>query len=125
MKVALLAALVPLTVGLSVPSGGEPSPGERAFGKCYGCHSLEPGRSANGPSLYGIVGKPVAAEPDFPYSEALKRLAAREPVWTAQLLDRFIADPESVAPGNDMGFYVRTDAQERADLIAYLSAQRR
>ena len=73
-----------------------------------------------GPSLHAIVGAPIARDADYPYSEALRELARRESRWTPELLDRFVADPEAVAPGTDMGFFVRTDAQERADLIAYL-----
>jgi len=99
---------------------GDPVRGDRAYGKCYGCHSLEPDKHANGPSLHNIVGKPIAAVADYPYSEALKALAARERVWTPELLERFIADPEAVAPGTDMGFFLKTDPQERADLVAYL-----
>ena len=96
------------------------APGERAYLKCYGCHSLERGVTANGPSLHGIVGKAIAADPNFPYSEALRRLARQERVWSPQLIDRFIADPEAVAPGTDMGFFIPTSPDERAGIIAYL-----
>jgi len=115
-------ALVGLAILAAALAPGDAARGDRAYGKCYGCHSLEPGKHANGPSLYDIVGKRIAAAPGYPYSEALKQLAARELVWTPQLLDRFIADPESVAPGTDMGYFLRSDAAERADLIAFLSA---
>ena len=120
MKLALAAAAGLAAAGAAALPQGDPDRGERAYMKCYGCHSLEPGESANGPSLHGIVGKPVASDPAYPYSEALRRLAERQPRWTPELLDRFIADSEAVAPGTDMGFFVRTDVQERADLIAYL-----
>ena len=120
MKLALTAVAGLAVAGAAALPEGDPRRGERAYMKCYGCHSLEPGQSANGPSLHAIVGKPVASDPSYPYSEALRRLAETQPRWTPELLDRFVADAEAVAPGTDMGFFVRTDVQERADLIAYL-----
>jgi cytochrome c2 len=36
------------------------------------------------------------------------------------LLDRFIADPEAVAPRTSMNFHGIRDRRERADLILYL-----
>ena len=120
MKLALTAAAGLAVAGAAALPEGDPQRGERAYMKCYGCHSLEAGRSANGPSLHNIVGKPIASDPADPSSEALRRLAQAQARWTPELLDRFVADPEAVAPGTDMGFFVRTDVQERADLIAYL-----
>ena len=120
MKLALATAGTLFAVGAAALPQGDQERGERAYMKCYGCHSIEPGQSANGPSLHAIVGAPIARDADYRYSEALRELARRESRWTPDLLDRFVADPEAVAPGTDMGFFVRTDAQERADLIAYL-----
>jgi len=40
-------------------------------------------------------------------------------VWDARSLERWIADPESVVPGQRMGFRVN-DASERADIVAFL-----
>lgn len=97
--------------------------GKRAYRKCYSCHSLEgPDSSTQGPSLKGIVGRPVAAEPGFSYSRAMKAYAGRQPVWTAEALEAFIADPQALVPGNDMGFFGIADPQERAQLIAYIES---
>ncbi|HEV2748789.1 MAG TPA: c-type cytochrome [Allosphingosinicella sp.] len=105
--------------------GGDPERGSRAYQKCYACHALEPGRNdLSGPSLHGIVGRRIAAAPGFDYSRALRGLAAREGRWTPALLERYIADPESVAPGTSMTFTGMRDPRERADLIAYLRTAR-
>jgi len=40
--------------------------------------------------------------------------------WTAKTLDDFIADPQKVVAGNRMPYAGLTDANDRADLIAYL-----
>ena len=55
---------------------------------------------------------------DFVYSPPLRRA---DFVWTPELLDKFLAEPQ--APpfrGNRMPFAGMPDAQARADLIAYL-----
>ena len=96
--------------------------GERAYQKCYACHSLEgPDPSTQGPSLKGILGRDVAAEPGFAYSLALRAYAARQPRWTRDALDAFVADPQAVVPNNEMGFFGIADAEERLALIEYLA----
>lgn len=122
MKTTVTMAALLTAAATALPPPREPAPGEVAFAKCTGCHSLAPGEHANGPSLYAIVGKPIAAVTSYPYSPALRALAEREAVWTPDLLDRFVADPERLAPGTEMGFFLRTDPRERAALIAYLLA---
>jgi cytochrome c len=100
---------------------GDARRGERAYQKCYACHALEPGKhDLSGPSLYRIVGRRIAAAPGFDYSPALRALARRRGRWDTALLDRFIADPEKVAPRTSMTFTGMSDARERADLVSYL-----
>jgi cytochrome c2 len=105
---------------------GDPARGERVFQRCYACHSVDPNETAQlqGPSLFGIMGRRAAALPGFEYSEAMKARGAVGLVWTADTLDRFIADPYAFVPGTAMGLPPLNDAQARADVIAYLSAQR-
>ena len=96
--------------------------GERAYQKCYSCHSLQgPDPTTQGPSLRGILGAPVAAEPGFVYSPEMRAYAARQPVWTRDALDAFLADPQSAVPGNEMGFFGIADSAERRALLAYLA----
>jgi cytochrome c len=102
-----------------------PGAGERAFQKCYSCHSIEPEQTTlAGPNLEGIIGRPIAAQAGFDYSPALRRFAGREPVWTSALLDRYIADPEALVPGTSMAFNGIADPAERAALIGYLGQTR-
>ncbi len=96
--------------------------GERAYQKCYSCHSLEgPDATTQGPSLKSIVGRAVAAEAGFAYSPAMRAYAARQPRWTREALDAFIADPQAVAPDNEMGFFGIRDAAERRALLEFLA----
>ena len=122
-RYAALAALPLLAAAALAPVavGGDPQRGEVAFQKCYACHSVEPDKNLIGPSLHRIVGRPIAAAPGFDYSPALRGLAARAKSWDPALLDRFITDPEAVAPHTSMTFTGMRKEQERRDLIAYLS----
>ena len=123
---ALLAAAACVA---ATPSQPEPpadaatlAAGELAYQKCYACHSLEgPDPATQGPSLKGIVGRSVAAEPGFPYSVAMRAYAEKEGRWTAESLDAFLADPHELVPGNDMGFFGIADSAERRALIEYLA----
>lgn len=105
------------------PPRTDPALGERAYQKCYSCHALEPGRNdLTGPTLYRVVGRPVAAEP-FDYSPALRNFARREPRWTRTTLDRFAENPEALVPGTSMTFHGIADEPERRALIDYLERQ--
>ena len=84
--------------------------------RCGGCHSLD--RDKEGPRLAGVYGRKAASVNSFEYSEALKKAGI---IWTDATLDRWLADPEKVAPGTEMMFHVES-AQERAAIIAYLKS---
>ena len=116
---ALVLALQPL----SAAGEKDLAAGERAYQKCYSCHSLEgPDSRLQGPSLKGIVGREVAAEPGFAYSPAMRGYAERQESWTREALDAFIADPLAVVPRNEMGFFGISDGEERQALIEYLAS---
>ncbi|WEX89622.1 c-type cytochrome [Sinorhizobium garamanticum] len=100
-------------------------PGERAFLQCYSCHSVEAGETEGlqGPNLAGIVGRPIAAQPGFEYSPAMRAFAREYGSWSAALLDRFIADPEQVIPGTAMsGYPGLADNQARRALMEFLKS---
>ena len=54
---------------------------------CRSCHALEPGVNGTGPSLYGVVGRAIGAEPGFAYSGALVAVAD---TWTEENLFYFL-----------------------------------
>jgi cytochrome c2 len=118
----LLAAVNPTR-----PDEGIEARGQRVFQRCYSCHTVGPNDTAQlqGPSLYGIVGRRAAAIAGFEYSDAMKAKGAAGLIWTADALDRFIADPDAFVPGTPMVILPPLrDDQERAYLIAYLSGRR-
>jgi cytochrome c len=125
MLVAVIGCL--LAVNAARGAEGDATRGERVFQRCYSCHSVAPNETAQlqGPSLRGVVGRPVATVAGFEYSDAMKAKAATGLVWTPDTLDRFIADPDAFVPGTAMVVLPPLrDTQERADLIAYLAGQR-
>ena len=72
-----------------------------------------------------IVRRRVAGQTGFVYSPAMRAFAERHDVWSEDLLDRYIADPESLVPNTTMNFGGLDDPQERSDLMAFLKAQTR
>lgn len=95
--------------------------GERAFQRCYSCHSVLKGdKGLSGPNLNGLNQRPIASDPDFGYSKAFKDFAKKSARWSPTLLDRFLTDPEAVVPDNQMGFFGLKDADERAAIIGYI-----
>jgi cytochrome c len=85
--------------------------------RCGACHSIDDNRA--GPAHKGVYGRKAGLAKGFDYSPALK---ASKVVWTEKTLDRWLADPERLVPGQKMGFSV-PEAQDRADLVAYLKTQ--
>jgi cytochrome c len=104
-------------------TSGDAVRGERLFQYCFSCHSVDPNETAKlqGPTLYRIIGRPAGSVPGFEYSEPMKEQAAKGLVWTTEILDRYVTDPDSVVPGTRMSLPGIKDAQDRADLIAYLA----
>ena len=91
---------------------------------CQSCHAIEAGRNTPaGPTLFGIVGRRIAAERAFNYSPALRRLGAEAKHWTAARLGAFLADPERVAPGTEMSFPGLRHQADRRALINWLAGR--
>src|SRR5947208_6461141 len=97
---------------------GNPNAGQRVFGACATCHSLEPNRNMSGPSLADLWNRKAGGLESFHrYSPALKSSGIE---WNDKTLDEWIEDPQHVVPGNTMTFQGLKNKQQRADLLAYL-----
>jgi cytochrome c len=113
----VIAAAFVVALATAAPLNGDPARGEEIYARCGACHALETDRT--GPRHCGLFGRRAGSVKGFAYSDAMKRSGI---VWDARTLDWFLASPTRAVPGTAMGYAGIDDAQERADLIAYLRA---
>lgn len=98
-----------------------PPPGDLLRGtalyeeRCTACHNIDSNKI--GPAHRGVMGRRVGSLSGYKYSDEMARSRLR---WTPQTLNTWLEDPEELVAGQRMGFQVE-NAQERADLIAYLA----
>jgi len=116
-----LVLLGAVLASLAACSGGAPkgdvARGEALYAQCAGCHKLQ--ENFTGPKHCGVVGRKAGSVRDFAYSEAMKTSGL---TWDVKTLDEFLTSPISYVPGTMMGFAGLLDAQDRADVIAYLQS---
>ena len=113
----MFAAVCGLAVatGYQASAAGGVEQGRDIYEKrCTGCHKLDGVKA--GPPLRGVYGRRAGSDAKFPYSDALKKSTL---VWDDANLDKWLSDPDSLVPDNDMSFRL-DDAAERSALIAYL-----
>ena len=106
-----------LAVGAMTQTAGEGDPvrGKEVYEKrCTGCHAMTQDRE--GPRLQGIYGRISGRVTGFDYSPALQKAHI---VWNETSLDQWLADPDTLVPGNNMEFHV-ANRDERRDLIKFL-----
>jgi cytochrome c len=97
---------------------GNPPRGQRVFGACAACHSLQPGQNMTGPSLADLWSRKAGSVASFSrYSSALK---SADIEWNDKTLNEWIKDPQHLVPGNEMTFAGIKDDQQRADLLSFL-----
>jgi cytochrome c2 len=122
VSISSVFSVVSVFVFLSAAAAQQPrDEGERAFQKCYSCHSVDPKETdLSGPNLAGVVGRRAAALTDFQYSPAMKKAAAEGLAWTDETLDRYLADPLEMIPETTMSFPGVKNASERRAIIDYL-----
>lgn len=113
---AVAAALPPIAPFLAK---ADPAAGKEDVQKfCSACHNFTKGAGAKiGPDLYGVVGRDVASQPGFSYSDALKK---HHGPWTFEELNHWLHNPQDYAPGTKMGFGGIASEQQRANVIDYL-----
>lgn len=122
-------ALVAISIGTAALAGSSATaqPGQDTaaveagrglFLRCNACHSVKASsRALTGPHLEGIVGRPVAAVPGFPYSAMLKDKSF---VWTKDRLELWLRKPQKDFPGLCIPFTGLPRKADREALIAYL-----
>ena len=91
------AVFVTFAFGVFVAfSDGNSNQGQRAFGACAACHSLQPDQNMTGPSLAGLWNRKAGSMASFSrYSSALK---SANIVWNDKTLDDWITIRSILCP---------------------------
>src|SRR5690242_2894436 len=98
-RMLLMTALSGMAYALSSPSAlTQDAAGQQAFNNaCRTCHIMREGDNRLGPNLHKVIGRKAGSLPEYAFSSAMKEAGF---VWDEEKLDRFIANPEEVVPGN-------------------------
>ena len=100
-----LAAGTAAAAGLA---GDARTAARRFIEACQDCHSLD--KNDVGPRHRGVFGRKAGSLPDYDYSDALK---SANIVWNEETLDKWLTDPQAVAPGAKMFFHLGRRAGPR------------
>ena len=118
MRISVFLFAAAAVVSSLVQAAGDEARGKTLYEtRCMICHTINENRI--GPMHKGLFGRKAGSVPGFDYSQPVKDSKL---VWDEKNVEQWLAFPDNVIPGQKMGFYV-PDAQERADIIAYLKQQ--
>ncbi len=110
-----------LTVGVAgAASAQDAAAGEKVFAKCKACHVIDAPTNRVGPSLHGVIGRTAGTVEGFKYSESMIQHGKDGLVWNNENLDKYLADPKGFIPKNKMAYPGLKNADDRANVIAYI-----
>lgn len=119
-RICLFTSAALLLGAVAAHAGGDPAKGKVVFRKCQSCHSLGEGQNRTGPTLFHIVGRPIASVEGFHYSEAMRAFAGGGKVWDEATLATYLPAPRDVVDGTRMMFVGLKKPEDVANVIAYL-----
>ncbi|WFU00589.1 cytochrome c family protein [Rhizobium sp. CB3171] len=123
MKLRCLTAVAAVLFSASAAlADGDAVAGAAVFKKCAVCHTATEHENHVGPSLMGVVGRPVATIPDYNYSPAMKAFGADGKVWDEALLRKYLPSPQFLVKGTKMTFPGLKSDKDLDNLIAYLKS---
>lgn len=120
LSAVLSAGMLVLALSGTAWAAGDPANGQKLFKKCSACHSLKEGKKLVGPSLYRIYGATPGQVAKFRYSKGMVAYGQTGVVWDEETLDAWLTKPKDVVKRTKMTFPGFKNAQDRADMIAYL-----
>jgi cytochrome c len=119
VSVLVMSCFITMNVSAAEPTlTGDAARGKTLYQACEACHSIN--ENDIGPRHRGVVGRRAGSVSDYAYSDALKKSGI---VWDEAALNRWLIDPSAMVPGTKMFFKI-DNAQNRADLIAFLNEQK-
>lgn len=101
---------------------GDAAQGEKLFRKCASCHQLGQGAEHRvGPHLNGIFGRKAGTAQGYTrYSPGLLRAGEDGLIWSLDTLSAYLENPKSLVSGTRMNFRGLKDADDRANVLAYM-----
>src|SRR5262249_29501781 len=101
--------------------GAATESGQQTFNNaCRTCHTTKACDQCLGPNRHNILGRQACSRQNYGYSSAMK---GADFVWDKEKLDRFIAKPDEIVPGNSMKPYGGlASAEDRAKVIVFLES---
>ena len=123
-RVVTCAVLASSMVGVLIAQDDDPiALGEKLYRQCAACHQIGPdANNAFGPQLNGLMARGVGEVEDFDYSDAFEKAIADDVQWNDSSLSAFLESPMTNVPGTKMAFPGVKDDDDRAAIIAYLTA---
>lgn len=119
MKPLSILLALPFLAAAGAASAGDAVAGATVFRKCQSCHTATSPANRVGPSLMGLVGRPVASAENYRYSEAMKAYGQGK-VWDEATLTEYLAAPRDVVEGTTMAFPGLKKPDDIANLITFL-----
>jgi cytochrome c len=103
----------------AIPGAASGERGAQVFRACAACHTLTPDDGARaGPTLHGVMGRRIGAQPDYNFSPALRGM---DIVWSKETIARlFEIGPNAMTPGTKMPEQIITSAEDRKALVEWL-----
>lgn len=119
LKLAALLSMFGMHSALAQSANAEN--GADVFKKCRACHLVgDTAKHAVGPALNKVLGRKAGGADGYAYSENMRELGQSGLVWSENELSRYLENPKAVVPRGKMAFPGIPDAQDRADVIAFL-----
>lgn len=130
-------AIVSLALFAAAPAfAQDASVGENEFKKCKACHMIQDGSGEDivkggkiGPNLWNSVGRKLAAQEDYRYSDSMIAAAEEHPdfLWTEEELAAYITDPsawlaEKTGDSKAKSKMTYKARDKQADVAAYLAS---
>jgi cytochrome c len=117
---SILLAAAAAAMACGAASAQEKLGGDRLFRmQCATCHSSTAGEpNRQGPNLFGVVGRRAGTAPGMHYSDGFRE-ALEGKAWNETMLDKWLEDPQQVAPDAVM-LYRQDDPEKRQAIIDYL-----
>jgi cytochrome c len=120
---AATAAAAAFAMSCNAMAEGDAAAGKAVFDRtCANCHATQIGVNKIGPSLWNVIGRPIASTPDFAYSQKLLSMRGDWKAWSAHNLDLYLTNPREVLHGVKMYFKGLPEPKDRANVIAYLES---